>query len=121
MQTVSHGSIPAIFVGRVIGGLGVGAASMLVPLYIAELAPPAIRGRLVGLYELSVQTGTCIGFWICYGVQNGMAASPAQWITPFAVQLIPGGLLFLGMLAVPESPRQVLTIVTFKSITLTAP
>lgn len=84
---------------------GVGLASGIVPLYIAELAPPQIRGRLVGLYEVSVQAGTCVGFWICYGVKQNMASTAAQWITPFAVQLIPGGLLIIGMIFVPESPR----------------
>lgn len=84
---------------------GVGLASGLVPLYVAELSPPSIRGRLVGIYEISVQTGTCIGFWICYGVSTHMPANSSQWITPFAVQLIPGGLLIIGMLFVPESPR----------------
>lgn len=105
MQTVSFGHEAVIFVGRVVGGLGVGAASGLVPLYVAELSPPAIRGRLVGIYEISVQTGTCIGFWICYGVSRNMADTSAQWITPFALQLIPGGLLIIGMFFVPESPR----------------
>jgi len=59
----------------------------------------------VGIYEISVQAGTCIGFWICYGVKQHMAETPAQWITPFAIQLVPGGLLVIGMLFVTESPR----------------
>ncbi|KAI5196085.1 hypothetical protein AUEXF2481DRAFT_454884 [Aureobasidium subglaciale EXF-2481] len=105
MQTVSFGRVAPMFLGRAIGGLGVGLASGIVPLYIAELSPPAIRGRLVGIYEISVQTGTCIGFWICYGVQRNMAANSSQWITPFAIQFVPGGLLIIGMFFIPESPR----------------
>lgn len=62
---------------------------------------------MVGIYEISVQTGTCTGFWICYGVKLHMKANSAQWIVPFAVQLIPGVLLILGMMFVPESPRYV--------------
>ncbi|KAK5688569.1 hypothetical protein LTS10_000547 [Elasticomyces elasticus] len=105
LQTVSFGKTALMFVGRAIGGVGVGAASMLVPLYVAELSPPAIRGRLVGIYEIFVQVGTCIGFWICYGIKiNGPFGSMA-WITPFAVQLIPGVLLMIGMFFTPESPR----------------
>jgi len=121
MQTVSYGHKAVIFVGRVVGGLGVGAASGLVPLYVAELSPPAIRGRLVGIYEISVQTGTCIGFWICYGVSRNMANTSAQWVTPFALQLIPGGLLIIGMFFVPESPRFALyrALVDVMSLTLT--
>jgi MFS family permease len=56
-----------IYGGRVIAGFGIGAASNLTPIYIAELSPPAIRGRLVGLYELGWQVGGLVGFWINYG------------------------------------------------------
>ncbi|KAJ5110147.1 hypothetical protein N7532_002792 [Penicillium argentinense] len=107
MQTASAGFKAVMFVGRVIGGLGVGSASMLVPLYSAECAPPKIRGRLVGIYEIGVQTGTCLGFWINYGVERNMAPTKSQWMTPFALQLIPGGLLLIGLVFMPESPRWV--------------
>lgn len=50
--------------GRVLAGLGVGAGSNLTPIYISELSPPAIRGRLVGVYELGWQIGGLVGFWI---------------------------------------------------------
>ncbi|KAJ5690314.1 hypothetical protein N7462_004706 [Penicillium macrosclerotiorum] len=105
MQTASSGQTSLIFVGRAIGGLGVGSASMLVPLYSAECAPPNIRGRLVGIYEIGVQTGTCIGFWINYGVDRNMASTSSQWMTPFALQLIPAGLLLIGLIFMPDSPR----------------
>ncbi|CEJ56450.1 hypothetical protein PMG11_02656 [Penicillium brasilianum] len=105
MQVASAGNKPLMFVGRVLGGMGVGAASMLVPLYTAECAPPKIRGRLVGIYEIGVQVGTCMGFWINFGVEQHMAPTSAQWMTPFALQLIPGGLLLIGLWFMPESPR----------------
>ena len=47
--------------GRVLAGIGVGGASNMVPIYISELAPPAIRGRLVGIYELGWQIGGLVG------------------------------------------------------------
>jgi MFS family permease len=78
---------------------------MLVPMYIAEMAPPSIRGRLVGIYEIGVQAGTCIGFWVNYGVTIHVAESSAQWRIPFGIQLIPGTLLVIGMFFLPESPR----------------
>ena len=53
-----------IYAGRVLAGFGVGGASNLTPIYISEVAPPAIRGRLVGLYEMSWQIGGLVGFWI---------------------------------------------------------
>jgi MFS family permease len=52
-----------IYAGRVLAGFGVGGASMIVPIYISELAPPAVRGRLVGMYELGWQIGGLVGFW----------------------------------------------------------
>jgi MFS family permease len=53
-----------LYVGRVFAGIGVGAGSNITPIYISELAPPAIRGRLVGVYELGWQIGGLVGFWI---------------------------------------------------------
>ena len=56
-----------IYAGRVLTGLGVGGGSNITPIYISELAPPAIRGRLVGIYELGWQIGGLVGFWINVG------------------------------------------------------
>jgi MFS family permease len=53
-----------IYGGRVLAGIGVGAGSNICPIYISEMAPPAIRGRLVGVYELGWQIGGVVGFWI---------------------------------------------------------
>ncbi|KAL4942355.1 quinate permease [Aspergillus oleicola] len=94
-----------IYGGRVLAGIGVGAGSNICPIYISEMAPPAIRGRLVGVYELGWQLGGVVGFWINYGVDETLAPSHKQWIIPFAVQLIPAGLLIIGALFIRESPR----------------
>ncbi|RAL58936.1 hypothetical protein DID88_009227 [Monilinia fructigena] len=94
-----------IYGGRVLAGIGVGGASNLTPIYISELAPPAIRGRLVGLYEMGWQVGGVVGFWINYGVSTTMPANHEQWIIPFAIQLIPAGLMFAGLFFIKESPR----------------
>ena len=114
--------------GRVLAGLGVGGCSMLTPIYISEISPPAVRGALVGIYELGWQIGGLVGFWVSddrsplvvtladiqclqinYGLNTTMAPSHKQWIIPFAVQLIPAGLLFLGALWIRESPRWLLS------------
>ncbi|KAL1872941.1 hypothetical protein Plec18167_006592 [Paecilomyces lecythidis] len=95
--------------GRVVAGLGIGAISNLVPIYLAEISPPAIRGRLVGMWEIGWQCGGLVGFWINYGVSTTLSSSRTQWIIPFAVQLIPGGLLALGSVVLPETPRWLLS------------
>ncbi|PNY29124.1 Quinate permease [Tolypocladium capitatum] len=97
--------IGLIISGRVLAGFGVGGCSNMTPIYISELSPPAVRGRLVGLYELGWQIGGLVGFWINYGVNTTMEPSRSQWLIPFAVQLIPGGLLLVGAIFIPESPR----------------
>ncbi|KAJ5721279.1 general substrate transporter [Penicillium malachiteum] len=93
-----------LYAGRVLSGLGTGVASNIVPIYLAELAPPAIRGRLVGLYELGWQIGGMLGFWINYGVELHVPEGHKQWVIPFAIQLIPSGMLMLGSLWIRESP-----------------
>ncbi|EKV07801.1 General substrate transporter [Penicillium digitatum] len=94
-----------LYAGRVLSGLGTGVASNIIPIYLSELAPPAIRGRLVGLYELGWQIGGMLGFWINYGVAKHVSQGHEQWIIPFAIQLVPSGLLFVGALWIKESPR----------------
>ncbi|GAA6060625.1 hypothetical protein JCM10212_006376 [Sporobolomyces blumeae] len=92
--------------GRIVAGLGIGAASNLTPLYISEIAPPAIRGQLVGMYEIGWQIGGLVGFWINYGVTRHIPSSRKQWLIPFAVQLIPGGMFAAGIpFFIKESPR----------------
>lgn len=60
VATPSTGLTP-IYVGRAIAGLAIGVASNLTPMYIAEIAPPAIRGQLVGMYEMGWQVGGIVG------------------------------------------------------------
>ncbi|KAK9451025.1 general substrate transporter [Limtongia smithiae] len=94
-----------IYAGRVISGLGVGGCSSLAPIYVSEIAPPSIRGQLVGMYEIAWQVGGVVGYWINYGVSTTMATSRSQWLIPFAVQLVPSGVFFIGLFFIPESPR----------------
>lgn len=56
-----------LFAGRIIGGVGIGMFSMVIPLYQAEIAPPELRGGLVSLQQLSITIGTMVAFWLDYG------------------------------------------------------
>ncbi|CEL63140.1 putative quinate permease OS=Neosartorya fischeri (strain ATCC 1020 / DSM 3700 / FGSC A1164 / NRRL 181) GN=qutD PE=3 SV=1 [Rhizoctonia solani AG-1 IB] len=98
-------SLGMVYVGRIIGGMGVGAVSLATPLYIAEIAPPSIRGQLVGFYEIFLQAGGVVGFWINFGISKHIAFGPKQWHIPVAVQLIPGGLLLAVSIFLRETPR----------------
>ncbi|TVY51676.1 MFS glucose transporter mfs1 [Lachnellula cervina] len=68
-----------LFAGRVIGGIGIGMFSMVIPLYQAEIAPPELRGSLVSLQQLSITIGTCVAFWLDYGMHfvGGSNCDPA--------------------------------------------
>ncbi|KAI4721903.1 quinate permease [Aureobasidium sp. EXF-10727] len=105
MLAAKDGDLAPIYAGRVLAGIGVGGSSMIVPIYISEISPPAVRGRLVGIYELGWQIGGLVGFWINYALSETMGPTRRQWQIPFAVQLIPGGLLLIGSLWLKESPR----------------
>lgn len=106
LMTASRGSLNLIYGGRAIAGLGIGASSLTVPVYIAETAPPSIRGRLVGIFEIASQGGGMLGFWINYATDQSINdRNQAQWIIPLAIQLFPGVALFFGMFWCPESPR----------------
>lgn len=52
LMTASHGKLALLIAGRAVAGLGIGSASLIVPVYIAETAPPSIRGRLIGIFEV---------------------------------------------------------------------
>lgn len=64
LGTTGSRGLGIMYAGRVLSGLGTGIASNIIPIYLSELAPPAIRGRLVGLYELGWQMGGLVGFFI---------------------------------------------------------
>ena len=95
-------------IARFIGGLGVGSASMLSPLYISEIAPAKIRGMLVTLYQLAIVFGINIIYIVNYLIVN---AHDQEWNVQFGWRYmlgsegIPAILFFLLLFFVPESPR----------------
>ncbi|KAF7857318.1 hypothetical protein EAF04_009559 [Stromatinia cepivora] len=99
------GDLGLIYGGRVLAGLGVDGCSSLAPIYISGVSPPAIRGRLVCMFELlGWQIGGLVGFWINYGIAETLPFNHEQWIIPFAIQVIPSGLLLVGSLWLHKTP-----------------
>ena len=86
---------------RVFGGLAVGAASVLSPMYVAEVAPPKNRGMLVSVYQLAIVLGILCSYTINYGLHN----IDNNWRWMFATGIIPSVLFFVGLFFIPESPR----------------
>ncbi len=102
------GGFNAFIVFRIIGGIGIGFASILAPLYISEIAPAASRGRLVSIYQL----GIVIGILIIYFVNAGIASMNDEawnintgWRWMFGSGIIPSLIFIVLLLKVPESPR----------------
>ncbi|KAI0359557.1 general substrate transporter [Trametes cingulata] len=92
-----------LILGRGIGGLGVGALSMLSPLYMAEISPPEVRGSLMALEQFAIVLGAVLGFWTGFFTRD--VPGSASWRLPLGIQLIPGILLGVGCMALPPSPR----------------
>ncbi|HTI13220.1 MAG TPA: sugar porter family MFS transporter [Dictyobacter sp.] len=88
-------------VWRFVIGLGIGVTSMLAPMYIAEMAPPSLRGGLVALDQLLITAGISISYW----VDLAFAHAGMGWRPMIGVAAIPGIILLIGMLFLTETPR----------------
>ena len=90
-----------LLVGRLFVGIAIGVASMLAPLYLAEISPAEDRGAIVSLNQLCI-TG---GILVSYLVGFALASAPGGWRWMLALGALPGIILAAGMLVLPESPR----------------
>jgi SP family galactose:H+ symporter-like MFS transporter len=90
-----------LLVGRFLVGLAIGVASMLTPLYLAEIAPARDRGAIVSLNQLCIT----IGILVSYLVGFALASVPEGWRWMLGLGALPGAILTIGMLILPESPR----------------
>jgi SP family arabinose:H+ symporter-like MFS transporter len=87
---------------RFIGGLAVGGASILSPMYVSEVSPPSLRGRMGTLYQLSIVVGILLSYAINYLLRN---AGASNWRWMFVTGVIPSALFFVLLLRAPETPR----------------
>ena len=99
------GSMTSVIIWRFIGGMGVGLASTVSPMYIAEVAPARLRGRLVVVNQLAIVIGLSLSVYVAYLLSFG-----GHWRWMFATQGVPVLFLLFGLLLVPESPRWLATV-----------
>ncbi len=101
-------SVSWLVVFRIIGGLGIGIASMNAPMYVAEIAPPKKRGYLVTYYQLAIVVGFFVVFLATYFIGNNnteIQNIEEGWRQMFWSELIPSSLFLLLLFLVPKSPR----------------
>jgi sugar porter (SP) family MFS transporter len=96
-------NLAVLVVARVLLGLAIGIASMIVPVYIAEIAPPRVRGALVSLQQFMITVGIMVSYLVSYAFSGSGA-----WRWMLGVGMIPAAILLVGMLPLPESPRWLL-------------
>lgn len=109
---------PSFFVlvtARMIGGLGVGASLITAPMYIAEISPPKVRGRMVSFNQLNIVIGISVAFFTNFlilklgqsdaGWAQGLKFNEHNWRWMLGLEILPAILYFFSLFAVPESPR----------------
>lgn len=105
----------SLIAARMLGGVAVGAALIVAPMYIAEISPAAVRGRMVSLNQLNIVVGISAAFFsnyliVRFGPPGGVlaqlpGAGPERWRWMLGVEMLPAVAYLLALLAVPESPR----------------
>lgn len=110
-------SVNMLVIFRIIGGIAVGMASVICPIYISEIAPAKLRGRLTMMQQITIVTGILLAFasnWVIANtafMKNIFSAHEGNyWRLMFEAQIIPALIFFIGLLFIPESPRWLLTV-----------
>ncbi len=108
-------SFSFLIVARMIGGLGVGASLIIAPMYIAELSPPDMRGRMVSFNQLNIVVGISVAFFTNFLILKlgqseaplavALQFGPYNWRWMLGLETLPAILYFFALLTVPESPR----------------
>ncbi|WP_276390345.1 sugar porter family MFS transporter [Eudoraea chungangensis] len=93
-------------IARIIGGVGIGGAILIAPIYIAEIAPPKLRGSLVSFNQLNIVIGISVAYFSNYFLVN-MGEESWRWM--LGVEAIPAAIYFLTLFTVPRSPRWLIT------------
>lgn len=103
--TALPNSLEQFVLARFTAGLAIGVASVIAPMYIAEISPPAARGRLVTLNQMAIVTGILLSYFVNWLLAD---AGMNNWRWMFATAAVPSLFFFFSLLAIPESPRWLL-------------
>ncbi|MGA2351210.1 MAG: sugar porter family MFS transporter [Terracidiphilus sp.] len=95
-------SFAAFITARFLGGLAVGGVSLLSPMYVAEVSPPSIRGRMGTLYQISIVVGIIVSYSINYLLRN---TGESNWRWMFLTGVVPSAVFLFFVLFAPETPR----------------
>ena len=101
-------SWPVLLLARFLGGLGIGGSSVLGPVYIAELAPAKLRGRLVGTFQINIVVGILLAYLSNFLITL-LHLGATEWRWEFGVAAVPAVLFFFLLFGVPESARWLAT------------
>ncbi len=99
---------PMLLIARFIGGLGIGGSSVLGPVYIAELAPAKLRGRLVGLFQINIVLGILLAYFSNY-IIGGLGLGLNEWRWQFGIAAVPAILFLVMLFGIPPSSRWLVT------------
>jgi sugar porter (SP) family MFS transporter len=88
---------------RIIGGLAVGASSVIAPMYISEISPADLRGRLAGSFQVNIVTGIVVAYLTNYLISQAQLADSWRWM--LGVMVVPAVVFWVLLFAIPESPR----------------
>ncbi|KAL2870430.1 putative MFS sugar transporter [Aspergillus lucknowensis] len=105
LQVINAHTLATFYAGRVIAGIGIGSATVLIPMYSAEMAPKEFRGRLGACFQLFFASGVMIAYWVTFAVAETQPSASKQWQIALGLQLLPSTLLLTGMATVKESAR----------------
>lgn len=97
-------SLPILIISRILGGLAIGASSVLAPTYLAEIAPAKNRGALVGMFQLNIVFGILVAYLSNYLIGT-LNLGDHEWRWKFGVTILPSVLLWLFLYTIPNSPR----------------
>lgn len=99
---------PSFLIARFVGGIAIGGSSVLGPVYIAELAPARLRGRMVGMFQINIVAGILLAYLSNFLIAR-MQFGTAEWRWDFGVCVLPSFLFFAMLFGIPHSARWLVT------------